>query len=252
MGLALSAAIVTVAVVRLGRGQQVSQPWKEFSVRRVERSTTLINGLSHERTVLEAQRADGSRVLADVADGGRATAFSTRVITLVPSRRTIFVDDRLAATTTHFDLSQRAYRPTTDPQCGFTRLTQKAKPRVKGEEDVLGFRTVVIQTESGPFLTTDWKAPDLGCATLRMTEERRDGPRGDATARFELSAVSVTVGSPDPALFEVPASYTEGSPSQLANASAARMGRAVPERALKRLAERDQRYFENHRQAGVP
>lgn len=250
MWVAASATVLsglfTFFIARLARGQEGGGSWKEFTVVRVEKSATLRTHQAIQRMAIEAQRADGSRVTAGLSDGG----FTGRYIRSVPGRKAIFVDDTLGATTTLYDFgaSGSLQPPPADSQCGLANIGSALKPSMKGEDVVLGFKTIAIQTEDGPYLNTVWKAPDLDCATLKMTEDRK-GPNGSPDARFDLAAVSVILGTPAPALFEIPATYTEMSPKQQESAQAARLGRTLPESSLAFLERRESQYAENHRLA---
>src|SRR5689334_24128912 len=104
--------------------------------------------------------------------------------------------------------------------------------------------------EVGTFLTTVWKAPDLDCATLKMTEDKKE-PDGTPTGRFELEGISVALGPPPGALFDVPANYTEMSPMQMDTARAAKSGSTIPEKALKSLQQHESEYIDNHRRAAT-
>lgn len=176
-----------------------------------------------------------------------------------PERIHVKVNDSLRARTTLYFKDTPAPRPPSlDSQCGLSRLAAVAKPSYRGEAEVLGFRTVVIQTEqrieSGEsFLRTEWTAPDLDCAILKAVEDRRDNT-GNITGHFEIQAVKVTVGTPNPKLFEVPQDYAEKSPSQMYEALIAKFdnhGRPVSENMRRTLERKDQEYYANHQAAGL-
>ena len=100
---------------------------------------------------------------------------------------------------------------------------------------------------------TEWRAPDLDCATLRLTEDRRD-PDGTVTGHFEVQPVRVTLGTLASALFDVPSDYTEKSLSQMHDAIVNHFGnpsRPMIESVRKRLEQEDAAYLANHRAAGV-
>lgn len=248
--------IVAIGFTHMIRGQHVgpaSGTFKEFMIIRAERSESRIP-TPFERLVVEAQRADGSRMEGQLtqADPPRA---ERRHIWLVPEGVRAEVDDSLRANTTLYFKDRPAPAPSVpDPQCGFSRLSPAANPRYLGEVgEVLGIRTVAIQTEqrlgSESVLNTVWRAPDLDCAVLKMTEDRRD--ETGITGHFEMQVVKVLVGTPEPRLFEVPLDYTEVSPSQMANARIASAGRPMPPGMRQRLEQQDQQYLANHQSAGI-
>jgi hypothetical protein len=210
--------------------------------------------VSAGRTVIEAQRADGSRVRGEVIlKGDEIVPPTVRDITLVPERMKVRVDDALKAKTTMYMHGPApSHAAALDSMCGISHLSPGAKPAYIDPEEVLGYATIGIQTEmQGPdqsFLTKEWRAPDLDCAVLRMTEVRRDA-FGAVTGEYRYEAEKVTVGPPAPELFKIPPDYTEKSPSQMESAILQQVGdpdRPVPERVRKRLEREDQRYFENH------
>lgn len=235
----------------------VSLKFKEFTIVRAERS----QGRSPHtlnRVLLEAQRADGSRVSGEVVAGNPGQP-SRRFVFLAPERIRAEVNDDLRAKTTYYMTDLPAPRPpAADPQCGFSRLSPSSNPRFQGEAEVLGYRTMVIQTEARmdngeSYLHTDWKAPELDCAVLKVVEDRRDDA-GKVTGHFEMQAIEVAVGTPAANLFDVPGDYTEMPPSQMHAAQLEKSGglaSRMPVNVKKRLEREDQKYFDNHRAAGI-
>jgi len=110
-----------------------------------------------------------------------------------------------------------------------------------------------LRSEAGEsYRSPELRAPDLGCVVLKVMEERLDDT-GTLTGKFEIQPVTVTVGTPDPKLFEIPEDYAELSPSEAAEAhrtNAGGSGRTVPEKMLQRLAKEDREYFSNRQAAG--
>jgi hypothetical protein len=165
------------------------------------------------------------------------------------------VDDALKAKTTMYMQGPApTHPPAADPQCGISHLTPQVKPTVIGQETILGYAAIGIQTEmQGPdesYLTKVWRGPDLDCAVLRMNEIRRN-PAGETMGEFRSETVKITVGPPAPELFAVPQDYAEKSPSQMYQAYLQQVGdstRQMPESMRKRLEREDQRYFASHNQ----
>jgi hypothetical protein len=212
--------------------------------------------ISAGRTVIEAQRADGSRVSGEVIlKGDEIVPPTLRNITLVPERMKVRVDDALKAKTTLYMHGPAPSHPAAlDSMCGISHLSPGAKPAYIDPEEVLGYATIGIQTEmqdpDQSFLTKVWRAPDLDCAVLRMNEIRRN-PAGETMGEFRSEAVKITVGPPAPELFAIPTDYAEKSPSQMHQAYLQQVrdpGRQIPESMRKGLELEDQRYFASHKQ----
>jgi hypothetical protein len=142
--------------------------------------------------------------------------------------------------------------PPTDPMCGLSEYSPTAKAVLKGEQKILGYKTVIIQTENGPFLTVDSKSPDLACETLQMSEYERL-PTGEPTGRrFELIATRLLRGEPDPTLYRIPNDYAEVPPSKIFQAVAAMHPRQPPSDSMIRSYQvRDQQYLDNRRRNGL-
>jgi hypothetical protein len=239
------AFVVVVAATVLIKGQ-AGGVWKEFTIERIERSVSVPAGNPFEQVVLEAQRADGSRVNDNKTAG-------VRNIFLVPGGKNVKVNDLLRATTTLYRSSNSTPQPPAfDAQCGFSRIVPRANPLLKGTAEVLGYKAVMIETQEAPYVSTVWKAPDLDCATLKITEDRRD-ENGVVVGRFETQTLSIKMGTPDPALFDIPTSYSEQSPLEMHKAWAVKKGLSgvPPQCARKSLQQSEQRYRENHEGSGV-
>jgi hypothetical protein len=259
IALLITTCLGVAGVTHVIRGQLLrakSGDFKEFTITRNETSQSR-NPHHIRRVVFEAQRSDGSRVTGEVTPTG--TIAARRFATLVPEGIQVRIDDSLRAKTTrYFRNNPPPTPPIPDPECGLSRLSPDTKPSYKGEAPVLGIRTVAIQTEETiedgeSFLRTQWQAPDLDCAVLRVSEDRRDNI-GHITGHFEIQALKVVVGTPDPKLFEVPPDYAEMSPSQMHEALTRQSvdpGRPLPESMRRRLEREDQRYFENHQAAAA-
>jgi hypothetical protein len=258
--LIVAACVAVAGVTHVIRGQfqhAVSDDFKEFTMVRSETSVSR-GQYGMQRVVFEAQRADGSRVTGDVLPPGDSKNAARRMITLIPERMHTKVNDGLRSKTTYYFKDRPAPRPpAADPQCGFSRLAASTNPALMGEAEVSGFRTVAIQTEQRiadeSFLRTEWRALDLDCAVLKLVEERRDDS-GHTTGHFEIQAVKITVGTPDPKLFQVPEDYSEKSPSEMYKALIAKFakpGRPILDSMRRTLERDDQQYSANRQAAGI-
>lgn len=256
----ITACLAVAGVTHVIRGQllhAVSADFKEFTITKTETSGGP-NSATTQRVVFAAHRLDGSTASGEVAPDEGSVPARQRFVWLVPERVRVTVNDSLRARTTlYFKDVPAPHPPAPDPHCGFSQLAAAARPSLKGEADVLGFRTVVIQTEeqtdSGEsFLHTDWRAPDLDCTVLRTTEDRRD-KTGNITGHFEMQTMKVAMGPPAPKLFQVPQDYVENSPSQMYDALIAKFGNAgsVCQNMRRTMERSDEQYFANHKAAGI-
>jgi hypothetical protein len=251
--LCLAGVLVVAGITNLIRNRvaaQVPQELKEFTIIRSETPTTKV---PVKLMSFDAQRADGARANGDY-DAPNSPAniqhLHSRFVVLPSVGERVSVDDTSRTRITMYTKSV-AGQPVPDPTCGFGRIPATLKPKLKAKEIVLGFATIVVETDDGPLLTTTWKAPDLDCAVIKMTEDRRD-EQGTVTGHFELQALQIKLGPPDPKFFDIPREYVEMSPSQQAIARRNATGATGPilPPANEALQQRDARYFQNHQQAG--
>lgn len=231
--------------------------FKEFTLIRAESSESR-GPYPLKRVVLEARRADGARVEGELPTAEEIHP-SRRIVTLVPERIRVDIHEGLRIKSTLYRKDTPAPRPPApDAQCGISHLSRSVSPVYVGEGDVLGFKTVILQTttrmEGGEtFVRKEWRAPDLDCVVVKVSENRLD-QSGNTTGQFEIDPVKIVLGNPDPASFEVPSDYSEKSPSQMRNAVVNAFGnptKPMRENMRKRLEQEDAAYSANHRAAGV-
>ena len=151
---------------------------------------------------LRAVRSDGSNVLrmGDATNGGR-------MVFLAGESQRININPRRLVKSTQFSPWHpgHTYR---DPKFNCLMLLDGTKlaGTLVGEEFVAGYRAAKIVNEAAG--STVWLSLDYGCAPLKS---KMDFGKESS----ETTLVSFVAGEPDPALFEVPANYTEGPPSML-------------------------------------
>jgi hypothetical protein len=249
-------ALASVYLGLAGTSYAASSNFKEFTLVTVETSTSEAPN-TIGRYKLEAHRADGSQVVGELpspeSDGPQR-----RFVSLVPERVQVEIHDDLHAKRTVYETKgPPPLAPATDAQCGLSRLGLAISPTYAGEAEVLGFRTIAIHTTetldgSESYFRTEWRALELDCVTIQLTEERRDGS-GNLTGHFEVKPVRIAVGPPAATLFDVPSDSVEKSPSQMHDAIVGQFELATPmlESIRKRLAREDAAYFANHQAAGV-
>ena len=248
-------AVVILAVFALAwmAGYQLRAQggqWQPYTIVRTADSTNSATGHQLHRLEIIARRSDGSRVDIDSSDPGTRSQFGNREIVLTSEHKRIDVNDYVKMMSTYY-IDSIANSPT-DPMCGLSRYAPSAKATFKGEHEILGYRTIMIQTDNGPFLTTDSKSPDLACETLQMSEYERQQNGEPTGRRFELIATEVLRGEPDPSLFRIPPSYAEALPSEVSKAVSGLHPEQPPtDRMLENYQMEDRRYMENHRLRGV-
>ena len=212
----ISLVVVSSAIVLI-RGQAQNGVWKQFTIEKVEKSAGQPAGNASEQIELAAQRSDGSQVTFHKTAG-------VRDIYLAPTGEAVKVSDFLKAKTTLYRKKTSPRQPPAyDSLCGLSLIAPGANPVLKGTDEVLGYKTVVIETQQAPYVNTIWRAPELGCAALKVSEDRRD-EHGAVIGHFEMQALSIKEGAPDRALFTIPTSYTERSPREMHRAYTAKKG----------------------------
>lgn len=143
-------------------------------------------------------------------DGGRTHMMDDG--TLIDQNGTHMLARYLKSVTT-INHSQRSFSwPTPASDCTLNGSGRRAFPPgavLSGTDTVLGYRAV-IQTLPGG--AKKWLAPDVGCALVGAETTFRKDPSG-ATETSRLTAVRISVGEPDEALFSL-AGLDELSPRQ--------------------------------------
>jgi hypothetical protein len=220
--------------------------WKEFTVVRRESSRSFVNGSKGQRISFEAHRRDGSTAAGSTESpslGG-----GTRSIFFNPSGQKIVVDDTVRMKSTYLRQTKSDH-PLHDSTCGATAISPAVSPVVKGEEQVMGYMTLVIETHERvgkeEYVHSEWRAPDLDCAVLKISEDRM-GEAGEVSGHFDMITSEITQAPPDPKLFNIPDDYAEVPPSAMHEAR----GKALalppaPSRVLESLRKRDSLYLQN-------
>lgn len=213
--IALSLAIggLTFVVVRKLQVQAQVASRKPFTALMAERYYNSSGALVESYTSIYAIRSDGSSAriwLREDPNGRRAVI---KGIEDLASKKRVAVDSMIESITTW---------PLSDEQvAGLKTADLSCAQAAEGERTtVLGYDVVKIQEElqapSGKLHRDEfWRAPALDCFPMR--ERLSGGPSGGpVTLSTEREVVYVIPGEPAPALFEIPAGYTEHSPSQAA------------------------------------
>ena len=235
------------------QGQGISRvPFTLIYVLRAE--STRSNAKMEER-MYEAHQSDGSKAEGPVdPNSARSRALA------VASRRMVMrVSDGLRMKSTEY--VEPAPGGETAPKVRPDKCaTGKSGMDYVGQETILGLSTFhhVLKFVDALTISQDvWMYRELGCVVVQMRMASRD-KSGAVTSISERIPISLTIGEPDPALFEVDAGYTEVKPSEfmvgLARADLFRRGDAtaaanppVPEQAQREWAKMDQKYQESQK-----
>ena len=205
------------------QAQPTTAALKEFTIIIREGTRTLPGGSWQNSVMFYAQRSDGSWAKGPYASSDQTAHGSVRSVLFRPNGQRVLVDDtQRLKSTRNVSLSPLEARAA-DPMCGLSSIGPKLKPRYKGTVQIMGFKAVIIETQEGPLLHTDWKSPDLDCYEIKTTEERRDDA-GELIGQFEREAVDIKTVTPDPKYFTIPEEYREASPSEMEAARRARFG----------------------------
>ncbi len=157
--------------------------------------------------IVSAVRSDGSQVRMFHRQLPDGSWFQPKWVLLVPAGVRISVDPATESIVT-YHLPSRPAAPSST--CGVSPDAPRSS--------WLGYAVVVDDVRvKPPEMLSDkhWLAPNLGCFPLRDEISYAPGPAGAAT-KMVREAVFVIPGDPSPSLFEIPASYRERSPSELA------------------------------------
>jgi hypothetical protein len=87
-------------------------------------------------------------------------------------------------------------------------------------ESILGYATYLLSNDLKRYKDQLWRAPSLGCATLRILGQKVDTATGAVISTSETEAVSVQAGEPDPRLFQLPSGLKNIAPSDMASLQA--------------------------------
>lgn len=174
--------------------------------------------LARTETYMEAVRPDGSIARLRKTVDGRPDPIDT-VLDLTKAERITF--DPLGKTVTTYHLKAKAVKALAapGPKC---EIPGDASP-----ETTLGYLTYHFN-ESHVFGTKTvreekWVAPALDCFPLRRSYEVWDS--GQYQGRTVGHVISLTVGTPDSSLFEVPKGYVERTPTEAMAIHAEKLGR---------------------------
>lgn len=178
------------------------------------------NRLAQRQEIVLAVKSDGSFAQRTQGFSDAATvSFDRREVFDATTGTITGVDSFTQSNTTSFltESVRSSLTAPIDTTCK-TRLHPNSTVKQNGGS-MLGYRVVKTTENSqlpdgGTVTTTEWRAPELNCFPLRK-QVTFVSPGGTATVNLR-EVKTVVTGEPDPGLFDVPANYTERSPSEVA------------------------------------
>jgi hypothetical protein len=197
----VAALAVRLAYKSIGPGA-VRAGSSAYTVVRAEKAFDKSGNLVYTNEYLDALRSDGA-----VAYRFTSQVARTRRIAF-PNGSGIVINELIAKKST-YPRKFTGIRIARDPN---TSCSSEADAKVgialEGTDTIGGYRTFRFGQVGSQGTWKGWYAPDLGCALLQMRLEHDTG-----VTEQQLS--SVTLGEPDPALFQVQDNIQETVPSGL-------------------------------------
>lgn len=195
------------ALPKAVKSEELSQ--KAFTVAIVENQFDLQGREVYSEYVLGAVRSDGSEVRVSRRKLPDGQWFQPKWVLDLSLRKRVSVEPATGSILT-YPLSDKAVAEYRAPRasCGKISLAEPSQ--------LLGQRVVHMREDAAPDSYVDrWLAPALNCFPLRETFTFTSGPP-TATRRIVRQALFLIPGEPARSLFQIPASYVERSPSEMA------------------------------------
>lgn len=161
----------------------------------------------------EAFRADGSSLWANLDSKLQTTA---RRIQLVREGRQVTTAEpvRLKSTVRVRDWAVAHWKSRHRDSSCTGRVFGAVALAAIGDATVLGVAVLKFREDTPRATVEVWRAPSLNC--YRLFERFEWKSQGAVVSTTTNTAISITVGDPDPALFQVPDSFREVKPSEAA------------------------------------
>jgi len=252
----LTSALVMATILTVRSKAQDVQTQPAFTVVYETSTTSARTGVVLTKRHLEAHRGDRS-----TAETLPDYKFAVRRVILVPEKQEIQVGDALGMKST-LDYSAAYAALPSRPASASQTISNHCTPNPAlhadylGDEMVLGINAFgyhrIEQDSDGASEAIDtWYAPTLSCYPVKMQTQLRDSS-GAVTGTFKRRTVSIVMGEPDGALFQIPAAYDEVLPSVLtqqlmlaqmaADGMSAERQSASVEKMQKYCERQDQKY----------
>lgn len=190
----------------------------------------------------EARRSDGAVMVQSPTLGrlGLRAGETTREITFVDGT-VVMIADSIAAKATFPAKNSNDRLPTSMLNPPANCVSQSAEKFV-GNDNVMGQETAIVTRSLANEDFTFWRAPALGCLVLRYRVEIPQ-PNGSRKLQLEAKPLNLTLGEPDPRLFDLGESYAELKPSEIIRRQAQRVGLSWNEEIDRESQRSDQKYF---------
>lgn len=201
-----------------------------YLVNFIERVST--RGIVREHRYILAGK-EQSQVRVNIAPLPDGTEFRVRVVQQ-PGTRSIVIDSIHAKSTQRILQMSRTHAAVTST--ALSRYTQISRGKH------LGFDIIKLSLDEATAYVEIWLSPELGNLPVRDRRLWKDA-QGAIVSETDQIATEITVGDPDPALFDIPSEYEEMKPSDLAAAVEQRLfGRLIPAAAMNTLLRADETY----------
>jgi hypothetical protein len=168
-------------------------------------------GLSKKETYIRASNGNYAKISRDTLNKD-GEEYNVRGVWNVVARLAFTVDERTRSVSSvpYSDAAINANKQSRS--CGYNLPAESMY--LLSHEVFKSTGTVISFSGGEKRYDEDWIAPDLGCYSLkRVTFRQKPGqPLIGATV---TEVTRVTIGEPDPSLFDVPAGYAERSPSAI-------------------------------------
>ncbi len=115
------------------------------------------------------------------------------------------------------------------------------QPPFLRRESLLGYETIVFQSESKSAKITKWVAPQLGCLEIRRIAEFADA-NGAFTETSDLLAVEIKLQTPPKEVFEIPAGFDHVSPSERFTREVEYRGQTRNAHEMQQFVKLDEQY----------
>jgi hypothetical protein len=220
LGLTVAIGLVSFAVTKELKSRAQERGFKPFTAVMVQRH--YMPGAvepDHIENYIHAVRSDGSWVNVFDRQLANHEWGEVRVVLDVPSRKRVIIDPSTESLVS-YPLSENGVR---------IRVTSPASCLSKansGRATLMGYDVLKVSDDfpaNGDEIRRSerWLAPGLDCFAVKETNTYGSASALNRTTR---DALYITIGEPDPKLYQIPANYTERSPSELSAEHARRFG----------------------------
>jgi len=235
--LAIFIVISTVSFEFVRRVRSQVETHRAFAAIEIEKRFDATGIERYQEQRIYAVRSDGSSVWLANRLGPDGQAGTVGEIVDLANQRVISMDGFTGSTTTE---------QLTPSELGFRQRVNRTCQAGSQRSTILGQNVVKISQTPVPTNPsterTEWAAPDFDCYVLSGTYvQYKNGQPGPKTTRQTTFLIP---GEPAASLFEVPASYVERSPSQVAAEFARRFGHGIASQAS--VQQWDEKYAVRH------